>query len=329
MTEKNLVTAIRDALHDEMAKDERVVLLGEDVGARGGVFRISDGWLAEFGEQRVIDTPLAEAGIVGVAIGMALHGLLPVAEIEFADFIHPAFDQIVSEAARIRYRSNGDFGCPLVIRAPCGGGIHGALYHSQSIEALYGHVPGIKVVMPSTPEDAAGLLRSALADPDPVLLLEHKKCYRAIKGEVPDHPYATPIGVAEVKRTGSDLTVISYGYYLHLCLEAAERLQADTGMSAEVVDVRTIAPLDMETILGSVRKTAKAMVVYEDNRTYGAGAEIAAAIAEEAMFELDAPIVRLGSPDVPAMPFSAPLEHAFLEPEPDLLYARMRELADY
>ena len=185
MTEKNVVTAIRDALHDEIAEDERVVLLGEDVGARGGVFRISDGWMAEFGEHRIIDTPLAESGIVGIAIGMALHGLLPIAEIQFADFIHPAFDQIVSEAARIRYRSNGDFGVPLVIRTPCGGGIHGALYHSQSIEAFYAHVPGLKVVMPATPADAVGLLRSAIRDPDPVLFLEHKKTYRAVKGDVP------------------------------------------------------------------------------------------------------------------------------------------------
>jgi 2-oxoisovalerate dehydrogenase E1 component beta subunit len=327
VTEKNVVTAIRDALHDEMAEDERIVLLGEDVGARGGVFRISVGWMDEFGEERVIDTPLAESGIVGIAIGMALHGLLPVAEIQFADFIHPAFDQIVSEAARIRYRSNGDFGVPLVIRTPYGGGIHGALYHSQSIELFYAHVPGLKVVMPSTPADAAGLLRSTLRDPDPVLFLEHKKTYRAIKGEVPDGAYLTPIGVAEVKREGADLTCVSYGYSLHACLDAAERLQQDEGISVEVVDVRTMAPLDVETIVGSVRKTSKALVVYEDNRTFGAGAEIAATIAERALFDLDAPIVRVGGPDIPAMPFAAPLEHFFQEPEPDQVYARMRELA--
>jgi 2-oxoisovalerate dehydrogenase E1 component beta subunit len=329
MTEKNVVTAIRDALHDEMAADDRVVLLGEDVGARGGVFRISDGWLAEFGEERVIDTPLAEAGIVGVAIGMAVHGLLPVAEIEFADFIHPAFDQIVSEAARMRYRSNGDFAVPLVIRAPCGGGIHGALYHSQSIEAFYGHVPGLKVVMPATPADAAGMLRAAIADPDPVLFLEHKKCYRSIKGEVPDDAFRTPIGPADVKREGSDLTVVSYGYSLHQCLEAAERLQEEEGASAEVVDVRTIAPLDMPTILASVRKTGKAIVVYEDNRTLGAGAEIVASIAEEAMFDLDAPLVRIGGLDVPAMPFAASLEHFFMEPEPDHIFRAIRDLARF
>jgi 2-oxoisovalerate dehydrogenase E1 component beta subunit len=328
MTQKNVVTAIRDALHDEMADDERIVLLGEDVGARGGVFRISAGWVEEFGEERVIDTPLAESGLVGIAIGMALHGLLPVAEIQFADFIHPAFDQIVSEAARMRYRSNGDFGCPLVIRAPWGGGIHGALYHSQSIEAFYAHVPGLKVVAPSTPADAAGMLRSALRDPDPVLFLEHKKTYRAVTGEVPDDRYRTPIGLADVKREGEDLTVVSYGYALHQCLDAAARL-ADEGVSVEVVDVRSLSPLDTETILASVRKTAKAMVVYEDNRTYGAGAEIAATIAEEAMFDLDAPIVRIGGPDIPAMPFASALEHFYMEPEPDQLHQRMLELARY
>ncbi|MEX0985525.1 MAG: alpha-ketoacid dehydrogenase subunit beta, partial [Actinomycetota bacterium] len=325
--EKNVVTAIRDALHDEMADDDRVVLLGEDVGQRGGVFKVSEGFLDEFGEQRVVDTPLAESGIVGVAIGMALHGLRPVAEIEFADFIHPAFDQIVSEAARMRYRTNGDVGVPMVIRAPCGGGIHGALYHSQSIEAFYAHVPGLKVVMPSTPADAAGMLRAAIRDPDPVLFLEHKKCYRLIKGEVPEGSAMTPIGPAAVRRSGTDLSVITYGYEVHRCLEAAERLAADEGIEAEVVDIRTLAPLDTETILRSVRSTSKAMVVYEDNRTYGAGAEITAMIAEEALFDLDAPPVRIGGPDIPAMPYAAALEHFYMEPEPDHIYRAMRELA--
>jgi len=327
VTEKNLVTAVRDALHDEIAADERVVLLGEDVGNRGGVFRVSAGWMEEFGEHRIIDTPLAESGIVGVAIGMAMHGMLPVAEIQFADFIHPAFNQIVSEAARIRYRSNGDFSCPLVIRTPCGGGIHGALYHSQSIEAFFAHVPGLKVVMPSTPADAAGLLRSALHDPDPVLFLEHKKAYRAVTGEVPDGPYEVPIGLADVKREGDALTCVSYGFTLHSCLDAAARLAQDEGVQVEVVDVRTLAPLDTGTILTSVRRTSKAMVVHEDNRTYGAGAEIAATIAEEAMYDLDAAIVRIGGPDIPAMPFAASLEHYYTDPEPDHVYRRMRELA--
>jgi 2-oxoisovalerate dehydrogenase E1 component beta subunit len=326
VSEKNVVTAIHDALHEQMAADERVVVLGEDVATRGGVFRVTQGFLEEFGERRVIDAPLAEGGIVGIAAGMALHGLLPVAEIEFADFIHPAFDQIVSEVARMRYRTNGDFGLPMVIRAPYGGGVHGALYHSQSIEAFYGHVPGIKVVVPSTPYDAAGMLRAAIADPDPVLFLEHKRTYRLIKADVPDEPFVVPIGTADVKRQGQDLTVVAYGLMLHLCLEAASRLQDQEGVSAEVVDVRTISPLDKETILASVRKTGKAMVVYEDNRTYGAGAEISATIAEEAMFDLDGPVVRIGGPDVPAMGFATNLEHAFL-PDADLIYDRLLELA--
>ncbi len=325
MTEKNIVQTVHDTLWEEMTSDDRVVVLGEDVGARGGVFRATAGFLEEFGEIRVIDTPLAESGIVGVAIGMSLHGLLPVAEIQFADFIHPAFDQLVSEAARIRYRSNGAFNVPMVVRAPYGGGVHGALYHSQSIEAFYGHVPGLKVVVPSTPYDTKGLLRAAIADPDPVLFLEHKKTYRLIKGEVPDEPYEVPIGVAEVKREGDDLTCIAYGLMLHYCLEAAQRLKDEEGGSAEVVDVRTIAPLDKRTILDSVRKTGKAMVVYEDNRTYGAGAEISATIAEELMFDLDAPVMRIGGPDIPAMPFSGPLEHFFM-PDAERVYARMKEL---
>jgi 2-oxoisovalerate dehydrogenase E1 component beta subunit len=325
----NLVTAIRDTLRAEMQADDRVVLLGEDVGVRGGVFKVSEGFLDEFGEQRVVDTPLAESGIVGVAIGMALHGMRPIAEIEFADFIHPAFDQILSEAARMRYRTMGDWSCPMVIRAPCGGGIHGALYHSQSIEAFYAHIPGLKVVMPSTPADAAGLLRASIRDPDPVLFLEHKKCYRAITGDVPEGAYTVPIGTAAVVRPGTDLSVITYGYEVHRCLEAAARLEADDGTSVEVVDVRSLAPLDTATIVRSVRATSKAMVVYEDNRTYGAGAEIAATIAEQAMFDLDAPIVRIGGPDIPAMPYAAALEHFYTEPSPDHLYVAMRDLARF
>jgi 2-oxoisovalerate dehydrogenase E1 component beta subunit len=305
-----------------------VIVMGEDVGARGGVFRATADFMQEFGEQRVIDTPLAESSIVGVAIGMALHGLLPVAEIQFADFIHPAFDQIVSEASRIRYRSNGDFGVPMVIRAPYGGGVHGALYHSQSIETFYGHVPGLKVVLPATPYDVKGMLRAALRDPDPVMFLEHKKTYRLIKGEVPDEDYEVPIGPADVKREGDDLTCVAYGLMLHYCLEAAQKLQDEDGVSVEVVDVRTIAPLDKETILKSVGKTGKAMVVYEDNRTYGAGAEIVATIAEEAMFDLDGPLVRVGGPDIPAMPFAGPLEHFFM-PDVEKIHAAMKELADF
>jgi 2-oxoisovalerate dehydrogenase E1 component beta subunit len=328
MTEKNVVQTIHDTLWDAMKADDRVLVMGEDVGARGGVFRATAGFLDEFGETRVLDTPLAESSIVGVAIGMSMHGLLPVAEIQFADFIHPAFDQIVSEAARIRYRSAGDWDCPIVIRAPWGGGVHGALYHSQSIEAFYGHVPGLKVLVPSTPYDVKGLLLAAIRDPDPVLFLEHKKTYRLIKGEVPDEDYTVPIGKADVKREGADLTVVAYGLMMHLAIEAAQRLQEEEGASVEVVDVRTIAPLDKETILGSVKKTGKAMVVYEDNRTYGAGAEISATISEVLMFDLDAPVVRLGGPDVPAMGFAGPLEHEFM-PDAEKIYAAMKDLADF
>jgi len=328
VTEKNVIQTIHDTLWEELKADDRVLVMGEDVGARGGVFRATANFLDEFGPDRVIDTPLAESSIVGVAIGMALNGLLPVAEIQFADFIHPAFDQLVSEAARIRYRSNGGWNVPMVVRAPYGGGVHGALYHSQSIEAFYGHVPGLKVVLPSTPHDAKGLLRSAIRDPDPVLFLEHKKTYRLIKGEVPDEPYEIPIGLAEVKRPGEHLSVISYGMMLHYCLEAAERLQQEEGLSAEVVDVRSISPLDKETILASVRKTAKAMVVYEDNRTYGAGAEIVATIAEELLFELDGPVVRMAGPDIPAMPFASPLEHEYML-DAQRIYDRMKELARF
>jgi 2-oxoisovalerate dehydrogenase E1 component beta subunit len=328
VTEKNVVTAIHDTLHAEMVADDRVVVLGEDIATRGGVFRVTQGFLDEFGEQRVIDTPLAEGGIVGIAVGMALHGLLPVAEIEFADFIHPAYDQMVSEVSRMRYRSNGDFGLPMVVRAPWGGGVHGALYHSQSIEATYGHIPGIKVVVPGTPYDASGMLRAAIKDPDPVLFLEHKRTYRLIKGDVPDEPFEVPIGKADVKREGDDLTAIAYGLALHLCLEAAARLEEEEGISVEVVDVRTISPLDKQTILASVVKTGKALVVYEDNRTYGAGAEIAATIAEEALFDLDAPVARMGGPDVPAMGFATSLEHAFM-PNADTVADRMLELARF
>jgi 2-oxoisovalerate dehydrogenase E1 component beta subunit len=328
VAEKNIVQTLHDTLWEAMKADDRVLVLGEDVGARGGVFRVTADFLQEFGEHRVIDTPLAESSIVGVAIGMALHGLLPVAEIQFADFIHPAFDQLVSEASRIRYRSNGDFGVPMVVRAPYGGGVHGALYHSQSIEAFYGHVPGLKVVTPATPYDVKGMLRAAIRDPDPVLFLEHKKTYRLIKGEVPDEDFEVPIGPADVKREGDDLTCISYGLMLHYCLDAAQKLEDEQGISVEVVDVRTIAPLDKQTILRSVHKTGKAMVVSEDNRTYGAGAEIVATIAEEAMFDLDGPLVRLGGPDIPAMPFAGPLEHFYM-PDPDGIRAAMKELAEF
>jgi 2-oxoisovalerate dehydrogenase E1 component beta subunit len=327
MAEKNIIQAVHDTLLDEMRRDERVLVLGEDVGARGGVFRATMGFLDEFGPERVLDTPLDECLIAGVAIGMALDDLRPVAEIQFADFIFPGFNQIVSEAAKIRYRSNGDFAVPMVIRAPYGGGVHGALYHSQSVEALFAHVPGLKVVTPSTPYDTKGMLVEAIDDPDPVLFFEHKKTYRLIKGDVPDERYNVEFGRAEVRREGSDLTCVSYGLMHHLCLEAAERL-AGEGIDAEVIDLRSIYPLDMETVLESVAKTNKAMIVYEDTKFLGVGAEVAASIAENALFELDGPVVRIGGPHVPAMPYASTLEHWYL-PDADRLEQEMRKLAEF
>ena len=327
VTEKNVVSAIHDTLMDEMKRDDRVVVLGEDVGARGGVFRVTMGFVDEFGDERVIDTPLDECLIAGVAIGLALDDLRPVAEMQFADFIFPGFQQIVQEAARIRYRSNGDFGVPMVIRAPYGGGVHGALYHSQSIEAFFAHVPGLKVVVPSTPYDAKGMLIQAIEDPDPVLYLEHKKTYRLIKGEVPDERYTVEFGKAAVRREGNDLTCISYGLMHHYCVEAAERLAKD-GIDAEVIDLRSIYPLDTETILESVGKTGKAMVVYEDNKFLGVGAEVAAQISEHALFDLDAPVVRIGGAHVPAMPYAPTLEKWFL-PDVDRIEQHMRKLAEF
>jgi 2-oxoisovalerate dehydrogenase E1 component beta subunit len=327
MAARTIVEAVHDAIDEEMARDERVVLLGEDVGVKGGVFKVSVGLQERYGEGRVIDTPLAESGIVGTAIGMALNGLLPIAEIQFADFIHPAMNQIMNEAAKIRYRSNGDFHCPLVIRAPFGGGIRGALYHSQSVEALFAHIPGLKVVIPANPYDTKGLLKSAIRDPDPVLFFEHKKAYRLFRQELPEDDYTVPIGKARVAREGRDLTVIAYGLMLHYALEAAETL-AGEGIDAEVIDLRTIVPLDKATILASVEKTSKVLIVHEDTRTGGFGGELAALIAEEAFEHLDGPVRRLTGPDVPAMPFARPLEEAFML-NPTKIAAAIRELAAY
>ncbi len=327
MAVKTLIEGVREALSEEMERDDRVWVLGEDVGKKGGVFLATEGLYGKFGEARVLDTPLAESAIVGVAIGSALNGLIPVAEIQFADFIHPAFDQIVSEAARIRYRSNGVWSCPIVIRAPFGGGVHGGLYHSQSVEAFYAHVPGLKVVIPSTPEDAKGLLKSAVRDPDPVMFFEHKKTYRLIKDEIPEGEYVTPIGPAAVRREGTKLSCVAWGLMTHYCLEAAASVAAE-GISVEVIDLRTLRPLDTATILGSVEKTARAMVVYEDNLTGGFGAEVAAVIAGEGFEFLDAPVVRVAGPDVPAMPFNKVQEDAFM-PSPTKIAEAMRKLAAY
>ena len=310
--EKTLIEAIHETLLEAMRADERVVILGEDVGRRGGVFRVTAGFLDEFGPERVIDTPLAESQIVGTAIGMALNGLRPIAEIQFLDFIHPAMDQIMNEAARLRYRSNNDWGCPIVIRVPYGGGVHGALYHSQSIEAVFVHTPGLKVVAPATPADATGLLRAALADEDPVLYLEHKRMYRLIKGMVPAGDHRVRLGSARLVQEGTDATVVAYGMMVHEAEKAATAVSAETGASIEIVDLRSLKPLDAETILASARKTGKALVVTEANRLCSVASEVAALIAEEAFPHLDAPVMRVTAPDVPAMPFSPPLERAFL-----------------
>lgn len=324
---KTIIEAVREGMAEEMRRDERVIVMGEDVGAAGGVFGATVGLQGEFGELRVIDTPLAESSIVGVAIGAAFNNVRPIAEIQFMDFIHPAMNQIMNEAARIRYRSAGDFGCPLVIRVPFGGGVHGGLYHSQSIEALFCHIPGLKCVAPSTPYDAKGLLKASIRDDDPVLFCEHKRTYRLIKGEVPDADYVVPLGKALVRRQGTDVTVLTYGLMTHHALEAAENV-AEAGIDVEVVDLRTLRPLDTETILGSVRKTGKVLIVHEANKTGGLGGELAAIVAEEAFEYLDGPITRLCGPDVPAMGYSPALEHAFM-PDPPRIQRALEELAAY
>ena len=325
--ELNNVEAVRETLHDALVRDERVLIMGEDVGARGNVFLITKGFLEEFGPQRIIDTPLAEASIVGVAIGMAMEGLRPIAEIQFADFIYPAFNQIVGEAAKTRYRSNGDYTCPLVIRTPYGGGVRGALSHSVSVEALFYHVPGLKILAPSTPADIKGLLTAAIEDEDPVLFLEHKKTYRLVKGPVPEGHFVLPIGKADVKKEGTQLTVVSYGLYVHQAIDAARQLETED-VSVEVIDLRSIRPMDRETILDSVRKTRKLLIVHEDNKFGGVGAEIAAMVAEEALFDLDAPIRRLCGPDVPAMGYAITLEEEFMI-STERMREAMREMVNF
>jgi 2-oxoisovalerate dehydrogenase E1 component beta subunit len=327
MAIKTYIEAIREGMRDEMRADERVILMGEDVGVKGGVFKATEGLHKEFGEMRVIDTPLAESAIVGVAIGAAINGLRPIAEIQFQDFIMPAVDQIVSEAAKIRYRSNNDFNVPMVVRAPFGGGVHGALYHSQSIEAMFCSVPGLKVVVPSTPHDAKGLLRAAIRDPDPVLYFEHKRAYRLLKGEVPDEDYVEEIGKAKVVREGEDIAIFSYGLMTHFCADAAEKLAAD-GFSCEVVDLRTLRPLDRAQIVASGRKCGKVMVVQEANLAVSVASEVAAIVAEECFEYLDAPVMRLGGPEIPGVPFSPPLEEFYML-TPAKIETALRKLAAY
>src|SRR5436190_2269692 len=327
MATKTFIEAIRETLAEEMRRDPSTILLGEDVGKKGGVFLATDGLFDEFGESRVIDTPLTESMIVGVSIGAAANGVRPIAEIQFADFIFPAFNQIVSEAAKMRYRSNDAFSCPITIRAPYGGGVHGALYHSQSVEAFFTHVPGLKVVVPSTPADAKGLLRTSIRDDDPVLFFEHKKMYRSVRGNVPDGDFTIPLGRAEVMRPGTQLTVVAYGLMAHYALEAADTA-AEEDISVEVLDLRSLRPLDRETLLTSVKKTGKCLVAYEANKFGGYGAEVAAIVAGEAFDWLDGPVMRVAGPDVPAVPYNHVLEDWFMV-SPEKIYEGIRTLAAY
>jgi 2-oxoisovalerate dehydrogenase E1 component beta subunit len=312
MPEMNIIQAVNDALRLEMRRDSRVVVLGEDVGRFGGVFRATSGLQEEFGPERCVDTPLAESGIIGTAIGMALYGLRPVPEIQFADFIYPAYDQIVSELAKLRYRSGGEYPAPVVIRTPVGGGIRGGHYHSQSPEALFIHVPGLKVVCPSNPIDAKGLLATCIRGEDPVIFMEPKRVYRAARGNVPEGEYTIPLGEAKVVReatTGvNQVTVLAWGAMVHTALEAGEKGAAQ-GYDLEIIDLRTLLPFDIDTILTSVRKTGRVVVAHEAPRTCGFGAELAATIQEKAILSLEAPILRVTGFDTP---FPYTLEHEYL-----------------
>ncbi len=329
MSEITLIEGLRQAMDEEMERDERVFITGEDVGPRGGVFRATVGLYDKYGPDRVIDSPLAELSIVAVGIGAAMVGMRPICEIQFADYIFPAFNQIVNEAAHIYYRSNGEWHAPMVIRAPYGGGIGGGLYHSQSVEAVFSHAPGLKVVIPSNPYDAKGLLKSAVRDPNPVMIFEPKKGYRLIRGEVPDDTEVlVPIGTSAVTREGSDLTVYAYGMMHYYTLQAAQTVAAQDGIECEVVDIRTLVPLDRQTVIDSFKKTGKALIVYEDNRFLGYGAEIAAILSDEAFEYMDGPIRRLAGPDVPGVPFAHTMQDFFM-PSPEKIANAIRELAAY
>lgn len=298
MATLTLLQAINQALREEMRRDERIILIGEDVGRLGGVFRVTEGLQAEFGEDRVVDTPLNETGIIGAAIGMAMNGMRPCPEMQFADFIFPAFDQIVNELAKVRYRSGGHFSAPMVIRTPYGGGIKGGHYHSQSPEAYFVHTAGMQVVVPSTPRDAKGLLKAALRGDDPVLFMEPKRLYRSAKEDVPEEDYEVPLGKARLAREGTDVTILAYGAMMPVCLKAAERM-ALAGDQLEVLDLRTLWPLDIEAVMESVQKTGRVVIVHEAPRTCGYGAELSALICERGIEHLQAPIVRVTGPDTP------------------------------
>jgi 2-oxoisovalerate dehydrogenase E1 component beta subunit len=322
--ETTYLEAIRQGIWEEMEADERVFVLGEDVGVYGGAFKVTDGFVDRFGEERVIDTPISEAAIVGASVGAALMGLRPVAEMQFIDFISCAFDQLTNVAAKNRYRWG--VGVPIVVRGPAGGGVHGGPFHSLQAESYFAHTAGLKVVCPATPYDAKGLIKAAIRDDDPVIFQEHKFLYRRIKEELPAEEFVVPLGKAKVVRSGNDITIITYAAMVHVALEAA-RVLGDRGVEVEVVDLRTLVPLDEETLLASVAKTGRALVLHEAPRTGGFGGEIAATIAEKAFEYLEAPIVRVTAPDTP-VPYSPPLEEAYLPGRDDVLQAAGR-LLDY
>ena len=325
MAKLNMVEAINLALREEMERNSRVMILGEDVGKEGGVFRVTDGLQAKFGADRVIDTPLAEAGIVGVALGMAVNGLIPIAEIQFEGFLYPCLDQINNHIARIRNRSRGRFTCPLVIRTPYGGGIHAPEHHSDSPEAILAHMPGIKVVIPSTPYEAKGLLLSSIRDPDPVIFMEPKRIYRAIREEVPEGDYTLPLGKARMVQEGKDVTVIAWGAMVRETLNAAEQLKDDK-INLEIIDLRTISPMDVEAIASSVRKTGRCVIVHEAPRTCGPGAEIIAVINEKAFLSLQAPVERVTGFDIPVpLPKS---EHYYL-PNPKRIAMAVKKVMNF
>jgi pyruvate dehydrogenase E1 component beta subunit len=325
LTLSNIVQSVNETLRAEMRRNANVVLLGEDIGKDGGVFRATAGLINEFGPERVIDTPIAEDGIIGTAIGMSINGLEPVVEIQFLDFIYPGFNQIVSELAKIRYRSGGHFPAHVVIRAPSGGGIKGGLYHSQSTEAYFTHTPGLYVATPSTPTDTMGLLRTAMRGSDPVIFLEPKRVYRTVKEELPtEEDFAIPFGRAKVLREGTGVTLVTWGAMVHTCRAAAD-LAANENVSVELIDMRTLMPFDIETVLASVKKTGRVVVAHEATKVSGFGGEVAAQIAERAIDSLQAPIVRLGGFDAP---FPYALENSYL-PSPERVLRAIRKAASY
>jgi 2-oxoisovalerate dehydrogenase E1 component beta subunit len=326
VSEQTVIEAVRATLQSEMRRDDTVIVLGEDVGSRGGVFLATDGLIDEFGENRVIDMPLAESSICGVALGAAVNGMRPVAEIQFADFVWPAINQLVGEASKVRYGTNGVKTAPMTVRIPYGGGVRGGLYHSQSIEVLFSHTPGLSVVAPATPYDAKGLLATAIRTDDPVVVLEHKRTYRLVKGDVPDENYTIPIGKAENKRPGTDMTIVTYGLMLHYSLQAAE-MAAANGIDVEVLDLRTLRPLDADAIAESASRTGKALIVQEDTPAVSISSEVAAIIGERCFFDLDGPITRLGPPELPPMPFS-PIQEAAFMPSPEKILAAITKLSE-